>query len=56
MISDFRGKYAFLSNFADSPLYYKGLKICQCRGSFPGTKGNRPADKGEFLFYAGDSC
>mgnify|MGYP000706972747 CR=1 FL=1 len=27
MISDFRGEYAFLSNFADSPLYYKGLRV-----------------------------
>lgn len=31
MISDFRGKYAFLSNFADSPLYYKGLKFAMQR-------------------------
>ena len=50
MISDFRGEYAFLSNFADCPLYYKGLKFANAEAAFQAQKA------GEFLFYAGDSC
>lgn len=38
MISDFRGKYAFLSNFADSPLYYKGLKFANAEAAFQAQK------------------
>ena len=34
MISDFRGEYAFLSNFADCPLYYKGLKFANAEAAF----------------------
>ena len=48
MISDFRGEYAFLSNFADSPLYYKGLKFANAEAAFQAQKATDLQTKESF--------
>ena len=48
MISDFRGKNAFLSNFADSPLYYKGLKFANAEAVFQAQKATDLQTKESF--------
>ena len=48
MISDFRGEYAFLSNFADCPLYYKGLKFANAEAAFQAQKATDLQTKESF--------
>ena len=48
MISDFRGEYAFLSNFADSPLYYKGLRFANAEAAFQAQKATDRQTKESF--------
>lgn len=52
MIKEFKGKYFFLSNFYESPIYYEGVIYQNNVAAFQAQKNRDPLIKKEFMFLS----